>query len=203
SAPRRWRACSSTRAPTRTAGGRAGSPHSTRPRRTATRSSPGSCSGAVPTRTWRRPTAAGRSTSRRTTRCAPSSVAAEAVGADSLLRDPGLAEHRHDALRHPRRSRHEVAVRGQVLAQMVAQQLRPDPSRLAGPARILRHRRDQPEARVSTLEVLELVEERGRVALAVRVDEGDPVRQLLLVDVTEHAPEDRDPDSTGEEDVRP
>ena len=51
--------------------------------------------------------------------------------------------------------------------------------------------------------LLELVEEGSGFAVAVRVDERDTMRKLLLGDVSEHAAKDRDPDAAGDEHVFP
>ena len=61
------------------------------------------------------------------------------------------------------------------------------------PARILGHREHDAQILVRALELLELVEERGGFAVAVRVDERHPVGKVLLGGVAEHAPEDGDP----------
>ena len=52
-----------------------------------------------------------------------------------------------------------------------------------------------------SLQLLELVEERRRLAIAIRVDERDAVRQLLVGDVAQHRAEDGDADTAGDEDV--
>ena len=56
---------------------------------------------------------------------------------------------------------------------------------------------------IGLLELGELVEKGCGLAVAVRVDERDLVRKLLLADVAEHATEDRDPDPAGDEHVVP
>ena len=58
------------------------------------------------------------------------------------------------------------------------------------------------DVRVLALELRELFEERRRLAVAVRVDEGDAIREPVLDDVAEHAAEHRDADPAGNEDVR-
>ena len=86
---------------------------------------------------------------------------------------------------------------------MVAQHPRVDASRLALPPVVLGHRHDQPEARQRPLELLQLVQERGRLAIAIRVDECHLVGLAGIGDVSEHAAEDGDPDSARHEHVLP
>ena len=84
---------------------------------------------------------------------------------------------------------------------MVAQDVRVDPTLLAFPLGLVGHDEDDADVLVLALHRLELVEERRRLAVAVRVDERDSVRQALLDDVAEHAAEDGDPDPAGDERV--
>ena len=81
---------------------------------------------------------------------------------------------------------------------MSASMRRVSPSQSA----VVGHRQHEANVRERALELLELVEKAGRLPVAVRIDERDPVRQALLGDVPEHAPEDGDPDAAGDEHVR-
>jgi len=51
------------------------------------------------------------------------------------------------------------------------------------------------------VELREFVQKRSRLAVAVRVNQRDSVRQVFLGDVTEHAAKDRDADPAREEHV--
>ena len=84
---------------------------------------------------------------------------------------------------------------------MIPEELGIDPSCLPLPVRVVGHRDDEPEIRVDPLELEELVEKRGRLSIAVRVDQRYPVWKLLLDDVAEHAAKDRDADAAGDEHV--
>jgi hypothetical protein len=66
----------------------------------------------------------------------------------------------------------------------------------------MRHRRHQPEPVAARVELLQLVEEGGRLAVAVRVHERHAIRLAGVVDVPEHAAEDGDPDAARDEHVR-
>src|SRR5207253_465249 len=86
-------------------------------------------------------------------------VPAEALGEEALLRDPERAELAGDGLDHRRRAGDEVRVRAQTSVEVVVEKVGADPPRLAVPVRVLRHRRAEPEAGDSPLQLLQLVEE--------------------------------------------
>ena len=86
---------------------------------------------------------------------------------------------------------------------MLAEQVCVDPPRLTLPGRVLVHREDDAEVVVPAVERLQLLEERRRLAVAVRVHERDPVVEPVLGDRVEHAAEDGDPDPARDEGERP
>src|SRR4051812_6690389 len=130
-------------------------------------------------------------------------VAAEAIRRDLLFRDARLPELLDHRLGHRRRTGDEIAEAVQVPLEVVAEQVRIDVARLAVPRLVVRHREHEADVRVPLLELLQFVEERGRLAIAVRVDERDAMRQPLLGDVEEHRAKDGDADAARDERERP
>ena len=82
---------------------------------------------------------------------------------------------------------------------MVAKHLCVDVTLLAVPALVVGHRHYEPDVRVAALELFQLIEERRRLGVAVRIDERDAMRQPLLRDVQEHRAKDRDADAARDE----
>src|SRR5919106_3483793 len=130
------------------------------------------------------------------------SVAAVALGDDVPFLHSRFGERVLHALGHRGWTGHEERVLVQVPVQVVREELGVDLPRLALPARVLRHREDEAEVPEFPLEVAEFFEEGGRLAVAVRVDQRHAITEPLLADVAEHAAEDGDPDSAGDEDER-
>ena len=130
-------------------------------------------------------------------------VPAEAVGRDVRRIDPGLLERGRHRVRHLGRPGDHERRAGQLVADVVAEEAGVEPPRLACPARILRHGQDQADVLVRAGDVLELVEERGRLAVAVRVDQRHAIPGARVLDVPEHGAEGGDPDPAGDEDQQP
>ena len=84
---------------------------------------------------------------------------------------------------------------------MVAEELLVDHPPLPVPRRILGHREDDADVLGLAFEFLQLVEECRRLAIPVGVQQRHAVRQLLLGDVAQHAAEDRDADTAGNEHI--
>jgi hypothetical protein len=77
-----------------------------------------------------------------------------------------------------------------------------DPPCLPAPLGVVGHRENEAKVGELPVELLELLEERRGLTVAVRVDQGDAVRELLLADVEEHAAKHGDPDAARDEDER-
>ena len=109
-------------------------------------------------------------------RCALSLVAAEAAGRDLVVGNAGLLQRLDHRLDHARRSRQHV-LEGAQVSQLIAQELGVDPAVFSLPTLVVGHREHEAQVRVLLLELRQLVEKGGGLAIAIGVHERDAMRE--------------------------
>src|SRR3954471_7259281 len=135
------------------------------------------------------------------THAANGSISREALDDQLLVGQTETADELLHPVDHPGRPGDDVRERSEVIAEVGAQEALVDPTPLARPLRIGRHRRNHRQPGDPRLELRQLVEPGGRRAVAARVQQRDAIRQRAISDKAKHGAEDGNPNPARDEDV--